>query len=135
MDTSIALAVDVDGDRVVEQAIEDRGRDHRAAEDLASGSEALSNRKAAHRQGQMQLIDASQWFKPLHKNLGKKNCELSVENIQRISRTSAVAGSRDERELFAPVHHLEARVANAIPCRPSPQGPSSSSFRKAGLRA
>jgi type I restriction enzyme M protein len=37
----------------------------------------LSNRKPEHRKGQVQLIDASQWFKPLRKNLGKKNCELS----------------------------------------------------------
>lgn len=35
----------------------------------------------------MQLIDASHWFKPLPKNLGKKNCELSPEDIQRISQT------------------------------------------------
>ncbi len=45
----------------------------------------LSNRKPAHRAGQVQLIDASQWFKPLRKNLGKKNCELSAEDIERIS--------------------------------------------------
>jgi len=30
------------------------------------------------------LIDATQWFKPLRKNLGKKNCELSPEDRQRI---------------------------------------------------
>jgi type I restriction enzyme M protein len=47
----------------------------------------LSNKKPAHRQGQVQLIDASQWFKPLRKNLGKKNCELAPEDIERISRT------------------------------------------------
>ena len=44
----------------------------------------LSNRKPVHRKGQVQLIDASQWFKPLRKNLGKKNCELSDEDIERI---------------------------------------------------
>ncbi|MBN2146668.1 MAG: SAM-dependent DNA methyltransferase [Anaerolineales bacterium] len=44
----------------------------------------LSNRKPAHRQGKVQLIDATQWYKPLRKNLGKKNCELSEEDIQRI---------------------------------------------------
>ena len=44
----------------------------------------LSNRKAEHRKGKVQLIDATQWFKPLRKNLGKKNCELSDEDIQRI---------------------------------------------------
>jgi type I restriction enzyme M protein len=46
----------------------------------------LSNKKPAHRKGQVQLIDASQWFKPLRKNLGKKNCELAPEDIARTSR-------------------------------------------------
>ncbi|MFO0796357.1 MAG: class I SAM-dependent DNA methyltransferase [Gemmataceae bacterium] len=40
----------------------------------------LSNRKAAHRRGKVQLIDATQWFRPLRKNLGKKNCELSPDD-------------------------------------------------------
>ncbi len=44
----------------------------------------LSNRKPDHRKGKVQLIDATQWYKPLRKNLGKKNCELSEEDIQRI---------------------------------------------------
>ncbi|MFQ5744893.1 MAG: N-6 DNA methylase, partial [Acidobacteriota bacterium] len=44
----------------------------------------LSNRKPEHRKGKVQLIDATQWFKPLRKNLGKKNCELSEKDIQRI---------------------------------------------------
>jgi len=47
----------------------------------------LSNRKPEHRKGKVQLIDATQWFKPLRKNLGKKNCELAPEDIERISRT------------------------------------------------
>ncbi|MCB0814855.1 MAG: SAM-dependent DNA methyltransferase, partial [Flavobacteriales bacterium] len=44
----------------------------------------LSNRKPEHRQGKVQLIDATQWYKPLRKNLGSKNCELGEEDIQRI---------------------------------------------------
>ena len=44
----------------------------------------LGNRKPDHRRGRVQLIDATQWFKPLRKNLGKKNCELSDEDIQRV---------------------------------------------------
>jgi len=44
----------------------------------------LSNRKPPHRKGHVQLIDATEWFKPLRKNLGKKNCELADEDIQRI---------------------------------------------------
>jgi type I restriction enzyme M protein len=43
----------------------------------------LTNRKPEHRKGYVQLIDATQWFKPLHRNLGKKNCELSEDDIQR----------------------------------------------------
>ncbi len=44
----------------------------------------ITNRKPDHRQGRVQLIDATQWFKPLRKNLGKKNCELAPDDIQRI---------------------------------------------------
>jgi type I restriction enzyme M protein len=44
----------------------------------------VTNRKPQHRRGQVQLIDATQWFKPLRKNLGKKNCELSDDDIKRI---------------------------------------------------
>ena len=44
----------------------------------------LANKKAEHRKGRVQLIDASKWFQPLRRNLGKKNCELSAADIQRI---------------------------------------------------
>jgi type I restriction enzyme M protein len=44
----------------------------------------LSNRKAPERQGKVQLIDATGWFRPLRRNLGKKNCELGPEDIARI---------------------------------------------------
>lgn len=44
----------------------------------------LSNRKPTHRAGKVQLIDATAWYEPLPKNLGKKNCKLSDQNIERI---------------------------------------------------
>ncbi len=44
----------------------------------------LTNRKPEHRKGRVQLIDATHWYTPLRKNLGKKNCELSEEDIRRI---------------------------------------------------
>lgn len=47
----------------------------------------LSNRKVEHRKGKVQLIDATQWFRPLRKNLGQKSCELSDDNIARINDT------------------------------------------------
>ena len=60
----------------------------------------LSNKKPAHRKGQVQLIDASRWFKPLRKNLGKKNCELSPEDIERISRTFLDFKETPESKIF-----------------------------------
>jgi type I restriction enzyme M protein len=44
----------------------------------------LTNRKAPNRRGKVQLIDATQWFEPLRRNLGKKNCQLSEADIGRI---------------------------------------------------
>ena len=60
----------------------------------------LSNRKPAHRQGRVQLIDATQWFKPLRKNLGKKNCELSAEDIDRILRAFSDFAETPESKIF-----------------------------------
>ena len=60
----------------------------------------LTNRKPAHREGKVQLIDATQWFKPLRKNLGKKNCELSPEDIERISHTFLDFEEMPESKIF-----------------------------------
>ena len=61
----------------------------------------LTNKKPDHRQGKVQLIDASSWFKPLRKNLGKKNCELSPEDIDRISTTFLDFKESPESKIFA----------------------------------
>jgi type I restriction enzyme M protein len=60
----------------------------------------VSNKKATERKGQVQLIDATQWFKPLRKNLGKKNCELSQEDIERISQTFLDFKETPESKIF-----------------------------------
>lgn len=39
----------------------------------------LSNKKEARRRGMVQLIDATSFKKPLRKNLGEKNCEVTEE--------------------------------------------------------
>ena len=49
----------------------------------------------------MQLIDATSWYKPLRKNLGKKNCELSPEDIDRISTTFLDFKESPESKIFA----------------------------------
>lgn len=46
----------------------------------------LSNHKAEKRQGKVQLIDASNLYQKLRKNLGEKNCEFTAEHIQHITQ-------------------------------------------------
>jgi len=46
----------------------------------------LSNNKAPHRKGKVQLIDAGQLYRKLRKNLGNKNCEFAPEHITEILR-------------------------------------------------
>jgi type I restriction enzyme M protein len=60
----------------------------------------LTNRKPEHRRGQVQLIDATQWFIPLRKNLGKKNCELAPDDIQRICDTYLAFKETPQSKLF-----------------------------------
>jgi type I restriction enzyme M protein len=60
----------------------------------------LTNRKPIHRQGKVQLIDATQWSKPLRKNLGKKNCELSPEDIQKICDTFLAFEEIEQSKIF-----------------------------------
>lgn len=44
----------------------------------------LSNNKPALRKGKVQLIDASEMYQKLRKNLGNKNCELTKQHILEI---------------------------------------------------
>ncbi len=60
----------------------------------------LSNRKPRHRIGRVQLIDATQWYKPLRKNLGKKNCELSAEDIERVCQTFLAFEETEQSKIF-----------------------------------
>ena len=60
----------------------------------------LTNRKPEHRRGKVQLIDATKWFRPLRKNLGKKNCELSEEDIARICGTFLEFKETEQSKVF-----------------------------------
>ena len=60
----------------------------------------LTNQKPAHRRGKVQLIDAPPWFKPLRKNLGKKNCELSEVDITRICDTFLAFEETEQSKIF-----------------------------------
>ena len=60
----------------------------------------LTNRKPEHRQGKVQLIDATEWYRPLRKNLGKKNCELGEADIQRICDTFLAFEESEQSKIF-----------------------------------
>jgi type I restriction enzyme M protein len=53
----------------------------------------VSNRKPEHRQGKVQLIDASGFWRKMRKSLGSKRKELSPEHIEDIAR---IFGSFEE---------------------------------------
>ena len=60
----------------------------------------LSNRKAVERQDYVQLIDASEWYRPLRKNLGDKNCELAAADIERIAETFMAFEETPQSKIF-----------------------------------
>ena len=60
----------------------------------------LTNRKPEHRRGKVQLIDATQWYKPLRKNLGKKTCELSEPDIKNICATFLDFKETEQSKIF-----------------------------------
>ena len=61
----------------------------------------LTNRKPEHRQGKVQLIDATQWYQPLRKNLGTKSCELGEADIDRICDTFLEFKESAQSKIFA----------------------------------
>ncbi|MEI2820968.1 MAG: N-6 DNA methylase [Marmoricola sp.] len=47
----------------------------------------LTNRKEERRKGKVQLINATEWFTPLRKNLGEKGVELWAGDIEKVLKT------------------------------------------------
>ncbi len=60
----------------------------------------LSNRKPEHRRGKVQLIDATEWYGKLRKNLGKKNCQLTQADIQRVTETFLAFQETEQSKIF-----------------------------------
>ncbi len=60
----------------------------------------LTNRKPDHRRGKVQLIDATSWFQPLRKNLGKKNCALTEGDVERIVETFQRFEENEQSRIF-----------------------------------
>jgi len=60
----------------------------------------LTNRKPEHRKGKVQLIDATEIYQPLRKNMGAKNCELSDEHIKRICDMFLAFEETEQSKIF-----------------------------------
>jgi type I restriction enzyme M protein len=60
----------------------------------------LSNRKPEHRRGKVQLIDATSWYRPLRKNLGKKNCVMAEEDIRQVCEAFLAFEETPESKIF-----------------------------------
>ena len=60
----------------------------------------LTNRKPEHRQGQIQLIDATKWYTPLRRNLGQKNCKLAEGDIERITQAFMELEDTEQSKIF-----------------------------------
>jgi hypothetical protein len=50
--------------------------------------------------GMLTVIDATGWYRPLRRNLGKKNCELSEEDIDRILKIFLEFRDTEESKIF-----------------------------------
>ena len=61
----------------------------------------LTNRKEERRRGKIQLIDATKWFRPLRKNLGKKTCELAAEDTERVCAALDAFEETEHSKIFA----------------------------------
>ncbi len=60
----------------------------------------VTNRKPERRKGKVQLIDATGICQPLRKNLGKKNCEFSAEQIRQVTDMFLVFEETEQSKIF-----------------------------------
>lgn len=72
----------------------------------------LSNNKAAHRKGKVQLIDAGLLYQKLRKNLGAKNCEFAPAHIREI--VSVYQAMQPVERAINPTTNEEEGIASKI---------------------
>ena len=61
----------------------------------------VTNRKAPHRRGKVQLIDATEIKTPLRKNLGEKNCETNEDDRRLIMQLLTDFKETEKSKIFA----------------------------------
>lgn len=60
----------------------------------------LSNKKEPRRRGKVQLIDATEWYSPMRRNLGQKGHEFTEEQIRRIADTFLAFEQTENSKIF-----------------------------------
>ena len=60
----------------------------------------LTNRKSEARKSKLQLIDASEWFTPLCRNLGKKNRKFSEAQLRAIADLLVNPAATEQSRIF-----------------------------------
>jgi len=93
----------------------------------------LTNRKPDHRKGKVQLIDATGWSKPLRKNLGQKNCELSDDDIRRVMDAFLAFEEAEESRILpnAAFGYWKVTVERPLRLSVDLSAPSRARFRQA----
>ena len=94
----------------------------------------LTNLRPEHRKGRVQLIDATKWYRPLRKNLGKKNCELGDVDITRICDIFLAFEETEQSKIFdnAAFGYWKVTVERRCASRPPTR---TASTRRPGIKA
>jgi type I restriction enzyme M protein len=77
----------------------------------------LTNRKPEHRKGRVQLIDATNLYRKLRKNLGQKNCEFADEHIDHIAELFLNFAETSESKIFDNADFGYAKIVVERPLR------------------
>jgi type I restriction enzyme M protein len=77
----------------------------------------LSNKKPLNRKGKVQLIDASNYYEKLRKNLGNKRVEISEEQIEEITKIFAEFKPSEVSKIFNNIDFGYTKVTINQPLR------------------
>ncbi|MBE9469081.1 MAG: SAM-dependent DNA methyltransferase [Bacteroidetes bacterium] len=81
----------------------------------------VSNRKAEHRKGKVQLINAVDLYVKLRKNLGDKNCQLTEGHIEKITKLYTDFKETDISKIFPNEYFGYNKITVERPLRLSAQ--------------
>ena len=80
----------------------------------------VTNRKAEHRKGKIQLVDAREMWEPMRKSLGNKRRFVSTQQINEITKWYGAFTESDTVKIFDNAHFGYQRITVERPIRDSP---------------